>query len=108
MTFINLIRSQDLLRFNRSMKTVFRNRIFFISVPSFYALGAAGYTVMCICFEFSLDPSVVYVCCDWPLVLVLRHSIDHIRILTVGINRGSCGGIFSNANIFDDIPSFAS
>ena len=34
-------------------------------------------------------------------------SIDHIRILTVGLeldcNRGSCGGIFSNANIFNDM-----
>ena len=35
-------------------------------------------------------------------------SIDNIRILTVGLelacNGGSCGGIFSNGNIFNDIP----
>ena len=40
-----------------------------------------------------------------PLFIV---AIDHIRILTVGLelayNQGLCGGIFSNTTIFNDIP----
>ena len=37
-----------------------------------------------------------------------NYTIDHIRILTIGLelpcNKGPGGGIFSNANIFNDIP----